>query len=77
MYCTSIIVREINIYKSHHTKLGHTVLPICDNRLITIDHWILISCNTFLRASRTSNHDITTIKKVIFACVQVVVIPAI
>ena len=44
-------------------KLGSTVLPICDNHLITIDHRILIRCNTFLQASRASSHDVTTNKK--------------
>ena len=46
-------------------KLGHTILPICDNRLITADHRIPIGCNTFLWASRASSHDVTAIKKVI------------
>ena len=46
-------------------KLDHTVLPICDNRLITVDHRIPIGCSTFLRASRASSHDVTAIKKAI------------
>ena len=62
------------IFADLFTKLDHTVLPICDNCLITVDHQIPIGCNTFLRASTASSHDVTTIKKQskYFACVQVV-----
>ena len=47
-------------------KLGHTILPICDNHIIIIDHLIPIGCNTFLWASRASSHDVTTIKSKYF-----------
>ena len=33
--------------------------------MITGDHWILIGCNTFLRAIRASSRDVAAIKKVI------------
>ena len=46
-------------------KLGHTIAPICDNHIITIDHLIPTGYNTFLWASRASSHDVTTIKKLI------------
>ena len=46
-------------------KLDHTILPICDSHIITIDHLIPTGCNTFLWASRASSHDVTAIKKLI------------
>ena len=46
-------------------ELGYTAYFVCDSRLIMVDHWILIGCNTFLRATRASSCDVTTIKKVI------------
>ena len=36
--------------------MGYTICFICDNCLITIDHWIPIGCSTFLRAIRASSH---------------------
>ena len=39
--CWKQIDRELNF-----TKLGHTVLPICANHLITSDHHIPSGCNT-------------------------------
>ena len=47
------------------TKLGHTIVPICHNCLITIDHQTPIGCNIFLRASTASSHGVTAIKKAI------------
>ena len=58
-------MQNFTIFTELFAKLGHTVLPICDNRLITVDHQIPIGYNTFLQASRASSHDITAIKKAI------------
>ena len=41
------------------------VFSICDSCLMISDHWILISCNTFLQAARASSCDITANNKVI------------
>ena len=46
-------------------KLGYTIFSICDGCLITGDHQIFISCNTFLQATRASSRDVTAIKKAI------------
>ena len=54
---------NFTIFTELFAKLDHTVLPICDNHLITVDHRIPIGYNTFLRASRASSHDVTAIKK--------------
>ena len=54
---------NFTIFTERFAKLDHTVLPICDNRLFTVDHQIPIGCSTFLRASRASSHDVTAIKK--------------
>ena len=58
-------------------KLGHTILPICDYHLITIDYRIPIGCNTFLQPSI---NDATTINKIIktfsLACNWSVGLPA-
>ena len=56
---------NFTIFTGLFAKLDHIVLPICDNRLITVDHRIPIGCSTFLRASRASSHDVTAIKKAI------------
>ena len=53
------------IFTKLFTKLGYTVFSICDSRLITGDHQILIGCNTFLWRSRASSRDVTAIKKAI------------
>ena len=50
------------IFTKLFIKLGHTILPICDYHLITIDHRIPIGCNTFLQPSI---NDATTIIKII------------
>ena len=43
-------------------KVVHrTVCFVRDGCLITIDHWILIGCNTFLWATRASSRDVTAI----------------
>ena len=55
----------ITIFTGLFAKLGHTILPICYNRLITVDHWIPIGCNTLLQASTASSYDVTAIKKAI------------
>ena len=65
---------NFTIFTKLFTKLGHTVLPICDNRLVTIVHQIPIGCNTILWASRACSYDITAIKKVIkYFCLNAVV----
>ena len=56
---------NFTIFTELFAKLGHTALAICDNRLITVDHRILIGCITFLQASTVSSHDVTAIKKAI------------
>ena len=56
---------NFTIFTELFATLGHTVLLICDNHVITIDHWILIGCNTFLRTSRASSHGVIAIKKLI------------
>ena len=53
------------IFTKLFIKLGYTVFSICDGRLITGDHWILVGCNTFLWASTASSRDVTAIKKAI------------
>ena len=50
---------NITILTKLFTKLGHTVLSICNSRLFTTDHWIPIGCNTLLQAY---SHEVT-IKK--------------
>ena len=40
---------NFTIFTELFAKLGHTVLPICDNHLITVDHWIPIGCSTFYK----------------------------
>ena len=52
---------NFTIFTELFAKSDHTILPICDNYLITVDHQSPIGCNTFLPASRASNHDVTTI----------------
>ena len=44
-------------------QLGYTIWFIHDGCLITVDHQILIGCNTFLQASRASIRDVSAIKK--------------
>ena len=53
---------NFSIFTKLLIKLGHTILPICDCHLITIDHRIPIDCNTLLQPSSS---DAATIKKVI------------
>ena len=38
---------NFTIFTELFAKLDHTVLPICDNRLISFDYRIPIGCNTF------------------------------
>ena len=54
---------NFTIFTKLFTKLGYTVFSICDGRLITGDHQILIDCSTFLRATGASSCDVTAIKK--------------
>ena len=56
---------NITIFTELFAKLDHTVLSICDNRLITVDHQITIGYNIFLWASTASSQDATAIKKAI------------
>ena len=56
---------NFNIFTKLFAKLGYTLFSICDSRLITGDHQILIGCNTFLRAIRAYSRDVTAIKKVL------------
>ena len=56
---------NLTIFTKLFAKLGYTIFSICDSRLITGDHRIPISCNMFLRATRASSCDATTIKRVI------------
>ena len=53
------------IFTKLFVQLGYTVFSICDSRLITGDHRILVGCNTFLWGSRASSRDVTAIKKAI------------
>ena len=46
-------------------ELGYTAYFVRDSCLIIVDHWILISCNTFLWATRASSRDVTAVNKVI------------
>ena len=56
--------KDAGFYYFHKAfaKLGYTVFSICEGRLITDDHWILIGCNTLLRVSSCS---VTAIKRAI------------
>ena len=46
-------------------EFGYTAYFVRDNRLIIVDHRILIGCNTFLRTTRAFSHDIYLLRTIL------------